>query len=204
MGKFSFNHTVTRNSAGYVVLNSFGSVSIPEEYRLASVPLIWSIGIAGSTGSTTNSGQQLWYKTNGNQSTNTSITTSLNTNQTSNLILTNATTLKFMFQTYFTVGSGAGYGQRIWYCILQLPFGGISSETIITAAKLNKVAEKLNMSETVSATAGAKITRASWQTLGDTQSITFDTTKPLLTNLNSLLELVPASWEATGQEDVGW
>ncbi len=201
MGTFQFNHTVTKNGTGYAVFNSYGAITVPENYRLNSVPLTWSIGIAGSTGSTTNSGQQLLYKTDGTQSENKVITTALNTNYTSNLILTNATIVKFMFQTYFVVGSGASYGQRIWYCLLKLPFGGINSETIITAAKLNEVADALNSNNKV--TAGDFLVRSAWQTLADNYSINFNNTQPQFADLNALLEEIPATWEISG-DNVEW
>lgn len=190
-----FTETVTcsrsgSNYTGNVWGQSFKQIDIPSQYSINNVPLQWTyVRTNNSGGGTLYCG--LTYKTDKITSEQI-ITTALSSEtRTFQLQLADATILKLRIYAYVYLNN-VGYTYKQCQASFWLPFGGIESENIITAAKLNEVATRNNVSASV--TTGSLITSSPWQTVGNSQNITFNTIKPLKNDLEALLYKTKGTW----------
>ena len=138
---------------------------------------------------------QLWYKINNNSAValinhaetfryNNVNGKVISTESTGNIDLTGANYLRFRFRA---AGSEGSVGAKISStCTIYLVYQ-FTTETTITAAKVNQLNAALNAS--ASATAGSAILRTPYQSLAGATNAPFnmDNVSPLATNLSSLI-----------------
>lgn len=212
MGKFYLANNISATSTN---ANQYGSLTIPVAYKNTTITVSWytrGYNASSASGYTVSSFLNLSYKLDSGseqiiQSQSRSAHTTGNLVEqtgTASIVIGNNTTLKFRFNYGRTIagGGGASFSPSFtWTCYVKCPFGGITSEDIITAAKLNAVATANGVNTSV--TAGNNIIRTPWQTIGTAVGVTFDSTNPLKTNLEAVLYETPGSFDATGS-NVGW
>lgn len=187
------NPTAT-NSIFTAVLN------IPESYRHDNINLSWEAEMYNSYG-LQSADMVFGYKLPGS--------TSITETQTSDITLnlTNISQIGIRCRVYYRPAayvSGGAVTQRYraqGHFIITVPWGGIDTETIITAEKLNEFATKSSVS--VSAISGQIITRDKYAAIASALGYNnLDLSKPLLTDLEALASLTPISWSSTNFDDI--
>lgn len=190
----------TGSSTGNVFLFA-KNFTIPEEYRIENVPFICTITSTRNSSVCTNHSAELSLSTisSDDNTSNTSVGCFPGNqgygSNTATLSVNCSGATKIYTRVYASVtatyqGSNNGTqtaSQTITITIIA-PWG-IETELIITAAKINEIASALDYTLSPIPTIGANITRAQYQNLSDEVSAnTFDTTKPLAIDLQSLIE----------------
>lgn len=180
--------------------SSLNTVVIPEEYRISGITISGHASISGGNNpgpdATLNRSIAIYWKDKDGVE---HVLKSGSGYYSSTIDLTDTTLFKFRVsgsKSYSGTGI-ANYGASASGTVyfngdVTLPWGSITTETFITADKLNSASTILDAN--VSVTAGTLITRAPWQTVGDKKNIVFDNTKPLLQDLQNLVDVSPGVW----------
>lgn len=185
----SFSTTYSSQPAKNFTQHVYGVIAVPKEYQENNISIVVTVSHPSNSNYHLSSfGTRLLYKTTAKAETTLGFpdTNSAVINYT--LDLTGALQLGFNLEIVYGINAyqAAGVNHSITF---QLPWTSITSEDIITADKLIEASYKAFITPTI--TAGSTITLAPWQAVGTKQGVTFDTTKPLKSNLNAIIASFP-------------